>query len=560
MQKMLRLLGILAVSLFIALDTGQGAASLVLTNGKILTIDKTHPRAEALAIEGNRIVAVGSSAEIAKYVEKGATRVIDLQGKLVVPGFNDAHAHLFSVGSALGKVDLVGITSYNQMREKVAERVKISGSGEWIIGRGWDQSLVPGKVWPTKEIIDPVSPGNPVQLNRADSHSMLVNSYLLKQSGITKDTPDPEGGEIVRDPRTGEPTGVLKENAMGLVKHRGSYDRKKGAEDSRNDLELALEMARRVGVTSVTHIGSGAETLQDFARKGKLTARIYYCPPLPDNPETLQTYKELANSFESTPLIRFGFLKAFIDGTLGSGTAALFEPYKDNPASTGTLVQPYEKLESDVIRADKEGFQVGVHAIGTRGNRLVLEACEAALRANGRRDSRHRVEHAQILVKEDLPRFKELGVIASMQPSHCITDKRFAEDRLGHERCRYAYAWRSVLDAGGKIAFGTDAPIETINPMDGLYAAVTRKDRAGEPGEGWIPEEKLTMEDAIELYTLGPAYASFEENLKGSLEPGKLADLVVLSTDLLEAPESEIQATQVLYTIFNGKVVYEKKP
>ena len=558
MKKIRLIIGLSAFCVMPAF-TPVWAAGLVLTNGKILTLDKAHPRAEAVAIEGNRIVAVGSSGDIAKYIEKGVTRVIDLQGKLVLPGFNDAHAHLFSVGSALGKVDLVGITSYDQMRERVAERVKKSGSGEWIIGRGWDQSLVPGKVWPTKEIIDPVSQDNPVQLNRSDSHSILVNSYVLKESGITRDTPDPEGGEIVRDSKTGEPTGVLKENAMGLVKRSGSYDRKKGAEDSRKDLELALDLARRVGVTSVTHIGSGAETLQEFAREGKLTARIYYCPPLPDKPETLATYKELAKSFESTPLIRFGFLKAFIDGTLGSATAALFEPYNDNPSSTGTLVQPYAQLEKNVIRADKEGFQVGVHAIGTRGNHLVLEAYEAAIRANGRRDSRHRIEHAQILVKEDLPRFRELGVIASMQPSHCITDKRFAEDRLGHERCRYAYAWRSVLDAGGKIAFGTDAPIETINPLDGLYAAATRKDRAGELGEGWIPEEKLSMEEAIELYTLGSAYASFEEDIKGSLEPGKLADMVVLSNDLLEAPESEIQTTQVIFTIFDGKEVYEKK-
>ncbi len=531
-------------------------ADLVLKNGHIFTVDRNNLFAEAVAVTGNRIIAVGSNRQIEKFVKPGVTKVIDLEGKFVVPGFNDSHVHFFSVGSALEKVDLVGITSYDQMRERVAARVKKVEPGQWIIGRGWDQSLIPDRAWPTKEVIDEVSRDNPVSLSRVDGHSVLVNSYVLKESGITADTPDPDGGEIVRDPDTGEPTGVLKENAMGQVKR--SHYGKNGEEDNLRHLKLALEQAKILGVTSIHHIGRGLEFFDQAAGNGELTVRVYYCPKLTDDPETLQEYSELKEKYKNNPLIRFGFLKSFIDGTLGSATAALFEPYNDDPSTSGVLVIEPEKLEKVVLEADRRGFQIGIHAIGTRGNHLVLDVYEKAIQANGRREARHRIEHTQILAESDLPRFAQLGVIASMQPSHCITDKRFAEDRLGKKRCRYAYAWRSVLDAGANIAFGTDAPVEILNPMDGLYAAVTRKDREGEKGEGWFPEEKLTMEEAIELYTLGSAYASFEEDIKGSIEPGKLADMVVLSQNLLEIPEDKILDTEVVYTIFDGRVIYGK--
>jgi len=531
-------------------------ADLVLRNGHIFTVDRDNPSAEAVAVTGNRIAAVGPDREIAKYIKPGVTRVIDLDGKLVVPGFNDAHVHFISVGSALEKVDLVGITSYEQMRERVAARAEKLEPGRWIIGRGWDHTLIPGSAWPTKEVIDRVTPENPVSLSRVDGHSVLVNSYTLKESGITKDTPDPEGGEIVRDPDTGEPTGVLKENAMSLVK-RSRYNRSEG-EDSNRHLKLALELAKRLGVTSIHHIGSGLELFEEAAGNGELTVRVYYCPKLTGDPQTLEEYSGLKEKHSDDPMIRFGFLKSFIDGTLGSATAALFEPYNDDPSTSGVLVIEQDKLEKMVLEADRRGFQIGIHAIGTRGNHLVLDAYEKAMQANGRRDARHRIEHTQILIEEDLSRLARLGVIASMQPSHCITDKRYAEDRLGKERCRWAYAWRSVLEAGAHLAFGTDAPVEILNPMDGLYAAVTRKDRGGEPGNGWIPQEKLTMEEAIEQYTLGSAYASFEEDLKGSIQPGRLADMAVLSQNLLEISEDKIQDTQVVYTIFDGRVIYEK--
>ncbi|HUU28283.1 MAG TPA: amidohydrolase [archaeon] len=533
-------------------------ADLVLKNGVIITVDRDNPRAQAVAVAGNTIIAVGPDKEIEKHVRPGVTKVIDLTGKIALPAFNDAHIHFFSAGSALDQVDLVGITSYEQMKERVAARVRQSQPGEWINGRGWDQSLIPGRAWPTKEILDNVAPENPVLLSRVDGHSVLINSYLLKESGITRKTPDPEGGAIVRDPVTGEPTGVLKENAAGLAKRQRKAP-EETREDLRRHLRLALEQAKKCGVTSITHIGGGEELFEEFQQQGELTVRVYYCPPLKDNPETVQKYKNLRQKYAKNPLIKFGFLKAFIDGTLGSQTAALFEPYTDNPSTSGVLVMPVEKLEKQILAADKDSFQVGVHAIGTRGNHIVLDAFEKAIAQNGKRDSRHRIEHAQILVKEDLPRFAGLGVIASMQPTHCITDKRFAEQRLGPERCRYAYAWRSILEAGGRIAFGTDCPVEPMDPMEGLYAAVTRKDRKGEEGDGWFPEEKLTMQEAIELYTLGPAYASFEEDIKGSIEPGKLADMVVLSQNLFEIPESEIMKTRVVYTIFDGKIIFESE-
>ena len=531
-------------------------ADLVLQNGRVFTVDPNNPLAEAVAVTGNRITAVGSDSEIGKFIAPGATRVIDLGGKFVVPGFSDAHVHFLSMGSALEKIDLVGITSYGQIRERVAARAKGLEPGAWITGRGWDQTLVPGGAWPTKEVIDPVTPDNPVSLTRVDGHSVLVNSYVLKESGINRDTPDPDGGEIVRDPDTGEPTGVLKENAMSLVKRPGR-DGDQGEEGERH-LRLALEVAKTLGVTSIHHIGGGLEFFEQAAGSGELTVRVYYCPKLTADPGTLKQYSELKQKYSDNPLIRFGFLKSFIDGTLGSATAALFEPFNDNPSTSGVLVIEPEELEKMVLEADRLGFQIGIHAIGTRGNHLVLDAYEKAVQASGRRDSRHRIEHTQILIEEDLPRLARLGVIASMQPSHCITDKRYAEARLGKKRCRYAYAWRSVLNAGAHVAFGTDAPVEILNPMDGLYAAVTRKDRAGEAGEGWIPEEKLTMEEAIELYTLGSAYASFEEELKGSIQPGKLADMAVLSQNLLEISEDKIQETEVVYTIFDGKIIYEK--
>ncbi|MEA1996627.1 MAG: amidohydrolase [Gemmatimonadota bacterium] len=552
---LIKSLPLLSLILLAACAGKKPAADLVLKNGLIVTIDHDNPRAQAVAVAGNTIIAVGSNREIERYIRPGGTEVIDLQGKMVCPGFNDAHIHFISSGSALDKINLVGITSYEQMKEKVAAWAGRARPGEWIEGRGWDQTLIEGNEWPTKEILDEAAPDNPVILRRVDGHSALVNSLVLEKSGITRDTPDPEGGTIVRDPATGEPTGIVKEKAVGLIKIPTIAPEEKKRKD-RKYLVLALEQAKELGITSIQQMVGGAELFEEFQQSGKLTLRVYLCARLTDDPETLREYRETMERYKEYPLIKFGGLKAFIDGTLGSQTAALFEPFSDNPATSGLLMMPAGELDKKVLAADKEGFQICVHAIGTRGNHLVLNAYQKAAEVNGKRESRHRIEHTQILIKDDLPRFRELGVVASMQPTHCITDRKYAEKRLGRERCRYAYAWKSILISGGRIAFGTDCPVEPMDPMEGLYAAVSRKDRAGEEGEGWFPEEKLTMEQAIELYTLGSAYASFEENIKGSIEPGKLADMVVLSNNLLETPENEIMKTRVLFTIFNGRVIY----
>jgi predicted amidohydrolase YtcJ len=418
--------------------------------------------------------------------------------------------------------------------------------------------------WPTRELIDAVSPDNPVVLSRADGHSVLVNSYVLKASGITKNTPDPFGGEIVRDAVTSEPTGILKENAENLIK---TGEIKPGmTPDQEREREWqgylrAMKEARELGVTSIQNAG-GAD-FGDYERlmeAGELTSRIDIGRSLSGDQETLEKYEAMKAKYPAAGnWIRFGYLKAFIDGTIGSGTALMFEPFNDDPSTSGLSMMPYEELEQMVLTADKSGFQVGIHAIGDKGNNWVLNAYEKAIEVNGKRDSRHRNEHSQTVRPSDIPRFAGLGVIASMQPTHCISDKKFLEKRIGSERAAGAYAWKSLENAGARIAFGTDYQVEPLNPMEGLYAAVTRKDRLGEEGEGWFPQEKISMERAIFYYTLGAAYAQFMEDRKGMLREGYLGDVVITEKDLFTIPETEIMKTKVDYTITGGRVVFERK-
>jgi len=444
----------------------------------------------------------------------------------------------------------------------VAERVKESKPGELIRGGGWEHETFPDKKWPTKEILDEVAPNNPVMLSRADGHSVWVNSYVIKMSGITKDTPDPPNGTIVKDPVTGEPTGIFKEGAQGLLKARSSVRLTPEEIAARSDraLELALEAARKTGVTSIQQLNGGYEQFQRFKDEGRLTLRVTFNMALPDNEERLKNLDELRQRFpQKDNWIRFGYLKAFMDGTLGSGTALMFEPFDDDPNTSGLPMMPYEEIERKVLAADAMGFQIGIHAIGTKANNWILNAYEKAQQVNGKRDSRHRSEHAQILILSDIPRFAELGVIASMQPTHCITDKRFAEKRIGLERCKGAYAWQRLLNAGVHVAFGTDWSVEPIDPLEGLYASVTRKDRAGEPGDGWFPDQKLSMEKAIELYTLGSAYAEFMEHRKGMIKKDYLADMVIFNNDLMTIPHDQIMPSKVDYTIVGGKVVYQRE-
>lgn len=536
-------------------------ADLVVKNAKIVTIDSENPRAEAVAVRGEWILAVTSNKNIKKYIQEGTTQVIDAQGRLVVPGFNDAHCHFGAVDPDY--IDLRYIKDPQIITQRVKEKVEQAEPGELIRGGHWDHELFPDKEWPTKELIDPVSPNNPVALSRADGHSVLVNSYIIEKSGITKDTPDPFGGEIQRDPETGEPTGIFKESAKGLLKYGGVSKELTPQEKEKRRMrgwKAALDKAARLGVTSLQHPGGGnPEIYQKFKEKGDLTLRVDVAGRLTADEERISKYEEMREKYpKENNWIRFGMLKGFIDGTLGSGTALMFEPFEDDPSTSGLPQMTYEELEKRVLAADERGFQIGIHAIGTKANHWILNAFEKAQQVNGKRDSRHRSEHAQILIPEDIPRFGKLGVIASMQPTHCITDKRFCEKRIGRERSKGAYAWKSLLDAGARIAFGTDYSVEPLDPLEGLYAAVTRKDRAGEEGPGWFPEQKLSMEKAIELYTLGSAYAQFMEDRKGMIKKGYLADMVIYNRDLMTIPHDEIMDCLVDWTIVGGKVAYQR--
>lgn len=534
-------------------------ADLVIINGKVLTIDKDNPISQAVAIKGEKIIAVGTTTEVSAMIEKGSTKVIDAAGRLIVPGFNDAHVHFGPLDPDY--VELRYTTDPAVITQKVKAQVAKSRPGEIIKGGHWEHEMFIDKKWPAKELIDKVSPNNPVVLSRADGHSILVNSSVLKASGITKDTPDPFGGVIQKDPSTGEPTGIIKENAEALIKTGEIKPVRTAGEESARLWQgylLALKEARELGVTSVQVPGAADFDAYEKLRKdGKLTCRIDIGKSLTGDSLLLKKYLELEKHYpKEANWIRFGYLKAFMDGTIGSGTALMFEPFTDNPSTSGLAMMPYEEMEKMVIIADKMGFQIGIHAIGDKANNWVLNAYEKAEELNGKRDSRHRIEHAQTLQTSDITRFASLEVIASMQPTHCISDKKFCEKRIGSERAKGAYAWKSLADAGAILAFGTDYQVEPLNPMEGLYASVTRKDRLGEEGDGWHSEQKIKMEDAIKYYTLGSAYSQFMEDRKGMIKTGFLADIVILDKDLLTIPENEIMKTKVDYTIIGGKIVY----
>jgi predicted amidohydrolase YtcJ len=558
MKKLTLILSIIIMTMSVSCDTKK-KADLVIINGKVFTVDKDNPAAEAIAISGERIIAAGSSKEIEKYIDREKTEVIDAKGRLVIPGFNDAHVHFGPLDPDF--IELRYTTDPSVITEKVKAQVAKSKPGQVIRGGHWEHEMFTDRNWPTKELIDKVSPDNPVLLERADGHSILVNSFVLKKSGITKDTPDPFGGEILRDPVSGEPTGILKDAAQDLIKPGDiNIVRSPQEEEARtwHGYLLAMKEARELGVTSLQNAGSADfEVYEKLQKEGQLTSRIDIGAPLTGDTAVLRKYLEIQKKYPGKGnWIRFGYLKAFSDGSMGSGTALMFEPYNDDETSSGLAMWPYEKLEKMVLTADKMGFQIGIHAIGDKGNNWVLNVFEKAINVNGRRDSRHRDEHAQTLRQSDIQRFAQLGVIPSMQPTHCITDKRFYEKRVGLERSKGAYVWKSLVDAGSVLAFGTDYQVEPLNPMEGLYAAVTRKDRLEEEGNGWFPEQKLSMEEAIKYYTLGSAYAQFMDDRKGIIKPGYLADIVIVDKDLLTIPENEIMKTKVDYTIVGGKVVY----
>jgi len=561
MKSLITLLSIITIMTACS-NSKKDKADIVIINGKVLTIDKENPIAEAVAIKGEKIIAVGTTSKISGMIAKGATEVIDAAGRLVIPGFNDAHVHFGPLDPDF--IELRYTTDPSVITEKVRLQVAKSKPGQVVRGGHWVHELFTDKKWPSKELIDKVSPENPVLLERADGHSILVNSYVLKMSGITMETKDPFGGEIQRDPLTGEPTGILKDAAMNLIKSGDATVTRSPEEEKERNRQgylLAMKEARELGVTSIQNAGAADFTAYErLKQEGLLTTRIDIGAPLTGDIDVLNKYREQEKSYpRDGNWIRFGYLKAFADGSIGSSTALMFEPYTDNPSSPGLAMWPYEELENMVLTADKMGFQIGIHAIGDKANNWVLNAYEKAIEVNGKRDSRHRDEHTQTVQLSDIPRFAKLGVIPSMQPTHCISDKLFYEKRVGFERCRGTYAWRSFLNEGAMLAFGTDYQVEPLNPMEGLYAAVSRKDRLGEEGEGWFPEQKLTMEEAIRYYTLGSAYAQFMEDRKGMIKTGYLADIVIVDKDLLTIPEDQIMKTKVDYTIAGGTIVFNSR-
>lgn len=537
-------------------DTSQTAPDLALINGRVWTGNKSAPWAEAVASRGERIVAVGSNDEIKKLIA-ASTRVIDLQGRLALPGFIDDHTHFIDSGFHLLSVELRDAATPAEFARRIKEHAAKLQPGRWIIGGDWDHELWPGGPLPTKDLIDAHTPKNPVFVSRLDGHMALANSLALRTAKITKETKDPPGGTIVRDPKTGEPTGILKDNAMGLV---GALI--PDASDSEYDeaLKASLGEAARNGVTSVQDISSWRdyEIYKKWRREDRLTVRVYARTPMS---QWKRQADLVAREGAGDHWLRLGGLKAFMDGSLGSTTALFFEPFTDAPSTSGLMVDdniPEGKLKENIKAADRAGLQCSIHAIGDRANNLLLNYLDEAARENGPRDRRFRIEHAQHLWAGDIPRFARLGVIASMQPYHAIDDGRWAEKRIGPARIKTTYAFRSLLDAGATLVFGSDWYVAPLSPILGIHGAVTRQTIDGKNPGGWVPEQKISVEEAVRAYTSSCAYAEFAEREKGTLEAGKLADIVVLSQDIFRINPNDIKKTTVVYTITGGRMVYSK--
>ena len=527
-------------------------ADLVLRGGRVWA-GKGLPATTAVALRDGRVLAVGGDAEVARWIGD-STKVIELAGRLALPGFNDAHVHFLSGGFGLLSVDLRGARDEAELARLLGAHARTLPRGTWILEGNWDHEAWPSKALPTRHVIDAATPDHPVFVQRLDGHMSLANSLALRLAGVTGQTADPPGGTIVRD-ASGAPTGVLKDNAADLV---ARVIPEPSREMNLRAARAALAEAARVGVTTVQDNSAvdALPTYQELRARGQLTARLHVWRYASSMPALLQAG---IRSGLGDEWIRLGALKILSDGSMGSGTAAFFEPYTDDPKTSGLLLHPPPELERMITEADAAGFQLAVHAIGDRANSLVLDAFEKAARANGPRDRRFRIEHAQVVRKQDLPRYKALGVIASIQPSHCIDDMRWAEKRIGRARARDSYNFRSFTAAGIPVAFGTDWFVEPLDPRLGLYAAVTRELPAGGPPGGWFPEEKITLEEALDLYTRGSAYAEFAEAEKGTLEPGRLADVVVFARDLFGMAPREILTTPVDVTIVGGRIVFQRE-
>src|SRR5438876_6435550 len=530
------------------------SATLIVTNAAVYTVDKQHPKAEAVAVIGDRIVAVGSRADIDLW-RGPQTKMIDAGGKLLLPGFNDAHVHFIQGGAQLVQVDLVDAATPEEFAKRIAAQVKKTPKGEWILGGRWDETKWPKPELPTKDLLDPVTGDIPIFVERYDGHEALANSVAMKLAGVHAKTPDVPGGVIMRDP-SGNPTGVFKDAAMTLIyKAIPPMTHEQRLRAARG----ALNHAASLGVTSVQHMNpefADVAAYSELAEKSDLTTRIY-AAPMETNWQD-QAKVGLRRAWGSSYL-RLGAVKGYADGSLGSGTAYMYQPFSDEPGNRGLLsdeMHPPAGMRARLMKADAAGLQLRVHAIGDHGIAMILDIFGDIEKEHGYHDQRFSIEHAQHMAEKDFERFAKLHVIASMQPYHAIDDGRWAEGRLGHARSRYSYAWRSFLDHGVKLAFGTDWFVAPLNPMLGLYAAVTRATLDGKNPDGWIPEEKITLPEAVEAYTMGSAFAEFQEHEKGSITPGKLADMVILSGNIFDLKPEAIRNAKVETTIVGGKVVY----
>lgn len=532
------------------------AAELVVTNARIYTVDGAVPIAEALAVSNGRVRFVGSVLG-AKALTGPSTQVIDAGGRTVIPGMTDAHGHVLGLGLALRNVDLVGTTSYDEVIARVVARARTTPKGEWILGRGWDQNDWGDTRWPAHEALSRAVPDHPVWLERVDGHAGLANAMAMRLAGVTAASAEPEGGQIVRDAQR-NPGGVFVDNAQRLVEQGIPAITRA---QSKEAIRAAITEMHRWGLTGIHDAGASAQTLElyeELGREGALRIRLYAM--ISDHGPTLEAWFRRgpqSGLYDGTLWVRS--LKLYQDGALGSRGAALLEPYSDDAATSGLLVSAPAHIREVADRALRAGFQVNTHAIGDRGNRLVLDAYAAALAARPTADHRFRVEHAQILHSDDIPRFSALGVIPSMQASHQTSDMYWAGTRLGDTRLRGAYAWRSLLDAGSIIPNGSDFPVEYVNPLISFKASVSRQDARGWPAGGWYPEQRMSRDEALKSMTLWPAYAAFQEQELGSLTVGKRADFVILDQDILRVPDALLPRTQVLSTWVGGVRVYERR-
>lgn len=572
-------------------------AHIVLLNAKVWTLEEDEPETppgeeaepklppDAIAIRGQRIIKVGTTEEVRQLVREGYTRVINLPGKLVLPGFIDNHTHFAAAGRLLLGLNLLDVNDPERFRARVAEAAARLPAGAWLLGGDWGayaqwqmgsagRGTEPRRrespeFLPTKDLIDPVTRDHPALISRFDHELYLANSLALAAAGITRDTPDPPNGEIVRDPN-GEPTGLLRGEAYKLV---DQVIPPPSHEQRLAEARRALQEARRWGVTSIQDNVADFEQLElfrDLQKNNELTLRVWARMWLSEW-RNVQEYIRLfriprASGGWGDQYIRLGGLKAWVDGIMGNSTALFFESYEHQPGNIGRLrdiMFPEGNLYRLIKEADLAGFTVTVHAIGDRANRILLDTYERVFAENPKRDRRFRVVHAQVIHPDDFARFGQLGLIAEVQPYHCIDDMRWMEERIGHERSRGAYAFRSLIEGGATMSFGSDWPgtqasYYPINPLLGIYAAVTRQTLKGQPPGGWFPEQRVSLEEALRFYTINNAYATFEENIKGSIKEGKLADLVVLDRDIFTRPPEELLETQVVYTIFDGRIVYDR--